>query len=119
MRAADVGIVHQDDVAVLEIAAVRNHTAARLLHHADENRQAELTLSDHIAVLLGIDPVGAVEGLRDHRREGRLLVNQIHLAADLLQPFFDDRKRDGIDGHEEASCGSTVTRMLPRSSTSA
>ena len=50
----------------------------------------------------GVDAVGAVVGLGDHRREGGAGEGEVHLVADLLQAGLDDAEGDGVEGHRGA-----------------
>ena len=74
-----------------------DHRLRRELHRADEHRQAEFALRDQLAGVAVIDAVGAVEGLGDHRPEGRAHEREVHLVADLLQAGLDDRERERVD----------------------
>ena len=102
MRAAEIGIVDDIDVARLrrQAAAVGDHLdqcLRRILHHADEHRQAPCPLRDQRAVLGRIDAIRAVIGFGNHRRERGAGESKIHLVADLLQGCLDHRKRDGVE----------------------
>ena len=102
MRAAEIGIVDDEDVARIDLAGIvalhaLDHRPGRELHGADEHRQAELALGDQRAVGGVIDAVGTVHALRDHRREGRAHEGEIHLVADLDQAVLDDGQGDGIE----------------------
>ena len=95
--AAEVGVVDQHDVAGLQVVARLDHGLRGRLHDAEEDRQPELALRDDLAGLGIVDAVGAVVGLRDHRRERGALVHQVHLARDLLEAALDHRERDRVE----------------------
>ncbi len=60
-------------------------------------------LRDQRAVVGGIDAVGAVVGLGDHRREGGAGKGEVHLVADLLQAGLDDGEGDGVESMPSSS----------------
>ena len=112
VRAAEIGIVDDIDVALLrrQAASVADHLddgAGGILHDADEDRQALVALRDQRAVFGRVDAVGAVVRLGDHRREGCTGESEIHLVAGLLQGGLDDGEGEGVedgygDGHGAA-----------------
>ena len=108
MRAAEIWIVDDVDVAVLrrQAAAGGDHLddrPRRMLHDADEYGQALAALGDQRAVDGRIDAVRTIVGLGDDRREGCAREGQVHLVAGLLECGLNDRKRDGVEGHEARS----------------
>ncbi len=116
--AAQIGIVDDVDVAGRGLGgpALADHLdqrGGRILHGADEDRQAPGALRDQRAVLRRIDPVRAVVRLGDHRREGGAREGQVHLVADLLQAGLDDRQGDRVEAH---GAPPTVMIRLPSAS---
>ena len=95
--AAEVGVVDGEDVALAHGGLGGDQVLGRELHRADEDRQPQLALGDELAVLPGIDAVGAVEALRDDRAEGRADEGEVHLVADLLQAALHHAESDGIE----------------------
>src|SRR5437763_4279128 len=61
--AAEIGIIDQDDVTRIEIAAPLDHRLGRELHHPDKDREAEFALGDDFAGRAVVDPVRAVKSL--------------------------------------------------------
>src|SRR3954471_4553169 len=113
MRAAEIGIIDQDHVTRLEIAAPLDHRLGRELHHPDKDWQAEFALGDDFASRAIVDPVRAVKSLGDDRRERGLLVNEIHLAGHLPEAVLNHRQRYRIERH----IAPTEITRLPRLST--
>ncbi len=101
VRAAQIGIVHDEDVAFVERCPLLLHALDdRLrgkLHRSHEDRQAEFALGDQLAGIAMVDAVRSVQRFGDHRRERGAHEGQVHLIADLLQPVLDHHQRDGID----------------------
>ena len=101
VRAAEVRVVDDEDVARLErdLQALHalDHRLHRELHRADEHRQAELALRDQLAGRQVVDAVGAVERLGDHRAERAAHEGEVHLVADLLQAVLKHAERDRVD----------------------
>src|SRR5205809_619423 len=121
MRAARVRVVDDEDVARLQAVGaafpdVLDHCARRELHDADEDRQSQLPLRDHLAVVLRVDAIRAVEALGDDGRERRALEGEVHLARDLLEPVLHDHQRDRIDRLH--AIPRTEMMRLPSASTS-
>ena len=88
MAAADVGVVHDPHVAGLETAlgiGQFDDLLHRELHVGKEHGQAITTLGDGFTGGRVEDAVGAVVGLRDDRRHGRMDQVQIHLVGDLFE----------------------------------
>ncbi len=48
VRAAEIGIVQNEDVAFLEVLGMVDHCARRELHRPHEDRQPQLTLRDEL-----------------------------------------------------------------------
>ena len=96
MGAAEVGIVADVDVARLQIAGALDEGPGRVLHGADENRQAKLALGDQRPVIAMVDAVGPVHRLGDHRAEGRALEGQVHFVADLVQTVLHHGQGDMV-----------------------
>ncbi len=120
--AAEIGVVDDVDVAGLGPAGLAlgdeaDDVAGRVLHRADEDRQAELALGDQRAGVAVVDAVGAVVGLGDDRREGRAREGDVHLVADLLQAGLDDGEGQGVDGGGRSVEGHAFTLRLPMEST--
>jgi hypothetical protein len=108
VRAAEVGIVEDVDVALLRrpcpaLADGVDHGGHGVLHRADEDRQAQLPLRDQLAGVGGVEAVGAVVRLGDHGAEGGAGERQVHLVADLDEAVADDGEGDGVEGHGRAS----------------
>jgi hypothetical protein len=107
MRAAQIGIVDDEDVAWIDLAGIVGfHTLddrpGRKLHGADENRQSQLALRNQRAVDGVVNPVGTIHSLRNHWRKGRANERQVHFVADLDQAVLDDGQGDGVEiGHAE------------------
>ena len=104
MRAAEIGVVDDVDVAFLrrQAASVSDHLddcLRRILHDADEDRQALRPLRDQRTVYGRVDAVGAVVRLGYDRREGGSAEGQVHLVAGLLERGLDDGEGDGVEGH--------------------
>ena len=97
MRAAEIGIVDEDNVTGFEILPPLNDSLCSGLHDSDENGQPKLALGDYGAIVGTINAVGSIECFRDNRRERRLLMNQVHFTADLLKRILDYRERDRVD----------------------
>ena len=107
MGAAEVGVVDDVDVAGvggegLALGDALDEDAGRELHGADEDRKSAESLGNQRAVEGGVDAVGAVVGLGDHRREGGAGEGEVHLVADLLQAGLDDAEGDRVEGHGAA-----------------
>ena len=120
VRAAEVGIVDDVDVAGLgraglALADQADQLARRILHGADEHRQAQLALADQRAGRPVVDARRAVVGLGDDGREGRAREGDVHLVADLAERGLDHGQRDGVDGAHAAP--PTAMRRLPMAST--
>ena len=113
--AAEIGVVDQDDVTRIEVAAPLDHRLGGELHHPDKDRQTELALGDDFAGRAIVDAVGAVESFGDDRRERGFLVDQVHLAGHLAQAVLDHRQRHRIERHVSPT---EITR-LPKPSTMA
>ena len=114
MAAAEIGIVHDPDVAGPEAAlAVRNHDDALHgeLHVGEEDRQAVAALRDRLPGLRVEDPVRAVVRLGDDRRDGGVNEMEVHLVRDLLESAAHDGESHRIHHF-------TLTRRLPSRSTS-
>ena len=105
MGAAGIGIVDEEDVALVDVVAVdgAQDGLSGELHDADEERQSPASLGDDLAVVGLIDAVGEVVGLGDHRREGGPLHGQVHLFGDLFESAAHDRQGQGIDAHGDPS----------------
>ena len=122
VRAAEVRIVHDEDVALRErdllVAHPVDHRLGGELHRADEHRQAELALRDQLARLAVVDAVGAVERFRDHRAERGAHEREVHLVADLLQAVLDHREGDRVERGVDRRGAGVVRRhggrILPR-----
>ena len=115
MRAAEIWIVDDIDVAVLRLqaAACGDHLddgPCRMLHDPDEYGQAFAALGDKRAVEGRIDAVRTIVGLRDDRREGCPREGQVHLVAGLLECGLNDRKRDGVEAHDGHAGGRCPVR---------
>ena len=95
--AAEVRVVDREDVALAHRGPGGDQVLGRELHGADEDRQTQLALRDQLAVLLGVDAVGAIQPLRDDRAEGRADEGEVHLVADLLQAALHHAEGDGIE----------------------
>jgi hypothetical protein len=67
--AAEIGIVDQDDITRIEVAAPLDDRLGGELHHPDKDRQAEFALGDDFAGHAIVDTVRAVESFGDDRRE--------------------------------------------------
>ena len=102
MHAAMIGIVHDDDVAVVQIALeLRQHRGHRLRDRAEMLGDG-LGLRHHLAVAGAqrrreihhvLDDLGARDA--DHRVG--------HVVGDRIEPALDDRKGDRIDLHASNS----------------
>ena len=97
VRAAEIGVIHGENIAGLDRRRARDDGLGRLLHGPDKDRQAEVALGDELAGLAVIDAVGAVLSLGDDRAERRPHEGQVHLVADLLKTVLDDAQRDGVE----------------------
>ena len=102
VQAAAVGIVVEDDVAVLK-GLERDLLGAGLdqERHAADHRRAELGAGDHVALGVG-ERAGEVEALVEDRRVGRLHQKDAHLAA--------DRHHGGIEDLHQHHVGRRVGR---------
>ena len=94
VQAAPVGVVVQDDVAVLD-RVERDLLGAGLdqERHAADHRRAELGAGDHVALVVG-ERAGEIEPLVEDRRVGRLHEQDAHLAAERHHRRIDD-----VHGH--------------------
>ena len=103
MRAAEIRVVDDVDVAGLRrarpaLADQADQLRRRVLHRADEDRQAVLALRDERAGVGGVDAVRAVVGLGDDGGEGGAREGEVHLVADLLQAGLHHREGQGVQG---------------------
>lgn len=122
VAAAQIGIVHDPDVAGLETALRVGDLDHRLdgkLRVGEEDRQAVATLRDGLASHGMEDAVRAVVRLRDDRRERRMNEMEVHLVGNLLERAANNGKCHGIDHLALTSrlpAVSTV-RIMPGSTT--
>ena len=100
---AAVGIVVEDDVALLEgvEAELLDRPLDRELDRADL-RRAELGLREHVALRVE-DDAREVERLVEDRRVGRRHHRHAHVAAAARQVVVDDRQRDRVERRRRAS----------------
>ena len=105
VQAAPIGIVVEDDVAVLD-RVERDFLRAGLdqQRHAADHRGAELGAGDHVALIVG-ERAGEIEPLVEDRRVGRLHQQNAHLAADRHHRRIDDVHGDHVHGAAPQRCG--------------
>ena len=96
VQAAAIGVVVEDDVALLQ-GLERDLLGAGLdqQRHAADHGRAELGAGDHVALGVG-ERAGEVEALVEDRRVGRLHQQDAHLAADRHHGGVEDAHHDGI-----------------------
>ncbi len=100
VRAADMGIVEDIDVTVLQIpigGGFLDHRLHGKGHHPDKDRQAGLALHQGIPRHGMIETMTGVMRFGDDGVEGGAEQGRVHFVGDLFHPTRQDGKRDRIN----------------------
>ena len=100
MRAARVGIVEDENIAVCNIGEFVDHRLGGERHNSDEDRQAGLALHQRLAGFSVVQPVAGVVRLGDGGVEGGAEQRGVHLVSQFFQPALQHRERDRIHRHQ-------------------
>ena len=108
MRATEIGIVVNENVALMEYFPLRNHRLDRIRHRAQVNWQVR-ALRHHLALAVE-DTAGIVSGDLENWRVGGLCQYHLHFLRCGIEAIFNDLKGRRIGFHTQCSRHARITR---------
>ena len=96
MRAAEIGVVEDEDVAIDRVGELVDHRLGGERHDADEDRQARTCPAPGWRRWRVVEAVAGVVRLGDGRVERGAEQGRVHFVGDLFEPALEHRKRDRI-----------------------